>query len=214
MIKSLIRTLILPILFCMSGLSHAALIVFTSQASFNAATAAQGVDTFAGFDTTATTPTPINRAAGVYGYTAMSPGGFFGAGTAADPALSTNFANDSITFNNFTNGAQAIGGNFYDSNLAGEFAPGSITVTAFDQSGTATQTIIDATVSSFLGFVSTDSLVSLTVTTTDPGLFATVDNLTIALRAGTPTGVPEPGSMGLSLAGLGIMGLLARRRRA
>ena len=212
--NSLLRTLALPILFCLSSLSHAALIVFTSEASFIAATSAQGVDTFSDLVPGTVILSPINRNAGVYGYTGTSPGGFFAVGTAGDPALSTNFANDSITFDNFTGGAQAIGANFFDSDLNGAFASGSITVTAVDQTGTVTQTIINATEDSFLGFVSTDSLVSLTVTTLDPNLFATVDNLTIGLRAGgNPTPVPAPGSMVLLLGGLGIMGLSARRRR-
>lgn len=217
MIKSFaLRFLALPILLCLSNFSHAGLIVYTSQASFLAATSAQGVDTYTGFSITGTTPSPITRNAGAYGYTAaVSTTTFFGAGTTANPWLSTNTATDTITFSGFTNGAQAIGGNFFGSNIAGLFATGSVLVAATDLSGTFVQTITNATVNSFIGFVSTDSMVSLTVSAIQSGpLWPTVDNLTIGKRPVSDGTVPEPGSVALLLAGLGIMGLLARRRSA
>ncbi|WP_311959270.1 hypothetical protein, partial [Acinetobacter baumannii] len=104
-----------------------ALVVHTSQADFLAATSSTGTDTFDGFLTTGPTQGPLNRAAGSYSYTAnVSTTSFFGAGTPANPWLSTNTASDSITFTNFSGGAQAIGANFFGSDILGQFALGSI----------------------------------------------------------------------------------------
>ena len=64
----------------LSGTSQAAITVYTSLAAFNAATSAPGTDTYTGFSITGTTPSPINRSAGVYTYTAAtSTTTFFGA---------------------------------------------------------------------------------------------------------------------------------------
>ena len=213
---SVVRALALPVLLSISSLSHATLLVYNSQASFMSATTQQGVDTYSGFNIVGATPSPIIRNAGAYSYTATaSTSSFYGAGSTANPWLSTNQATDSIMFSNFSGGAQAIGGNFFGSDISGLFASGSVLVTAVDLTGTSVQTITGATVSSFLGFVSTDTLISLTVSSIQPAtgvLWPTVDNLTIARAVPTQTDVPEPGTIALLLGGLGLMGALARRR--
>ena len=205
-------------LVAVSGVSHAALTVYTSAASFAAATTAPGVDTYTGFSITGSTPSPITRSAGAYSYTAAaSTSSFFGAGSVANPWLSTNNATDSITFSGFSAGVNAIGGNFFGSDISGLFAAGNITLTAIDGVGsTQTFTILGATTSSFLGFVSsTSSMTSLVVSAVqgvDP-LWPTVDNLTLARAAAVPA-IPEPETYALMLAGLGLLGFIARRRRA
>ncbi|MDQ2819816.1 MAG: PEP-CTERM sorting domain-containing protein [Pseudomonadota bacterium] len=219
MIKtSTLRWLAFAFLACQASFSQANLVAYTTQAGFTAATTAQGTDTYAGFSITGTTPSPITRTAGAYSYTAaVSTTTFFGAGTTANPWLSTNTATATITFSNFTNGAQAIGGNFFGSNINGNFQLGSILITATDVSGAVTQTIVNATTTSFLGFVSTNTLLSLTVASVQPAssvLWATVDNLVLARRAADVAAVPEPGSIALLLAGLGIIVMLARRPKA
>lgn len=191
-----------------AGSANAALTVYTSLASFNAATSNQGTDTFAGFNITGTTAGPLNRSAGIHTYTTTTtPSGlFFGAGTIANPWLSTNTATDAILFNNFSAGVQGVGGNFFGSNIAGAFAAGDVTVTAVDSSGSSVQSIIGATTSSFLGFVTDGSLVSLTVSAVQPAggnLWPTVDNFVLA------NAVPAPGAIAL----LGLAGLVGGRRR-
>lgn len=208
----LIKPLAAAALLAVAGASHAAITVFTTQASFLAAVSAPGVDTFNDLALTSV-PSPITRSAGAYGYTGtVSTTSFFNAGTTADVWLSTNTATDTITFSGFTGGVMAAGGNFFGSDINGAFAAGDITLTATDASGTVTQTLISATTTGFIGFVSTGALTSLTVTSVQPVsgfLWPTVNNLTLA----AVTAVPEPQTYAMLLAGLGFMGFMARRRR-
>jgi hypothetical protein len=196
--------------------AQAAITVYTTAASFAAATTAPGVDTYTGFSITGTTATPIVRAAGAYGYTGSAPNNFFGGGTVANPFLSTNTATDTMTFNTFTGGVEAAGGNFFGSNVSGLYQLGDITITATDGSGTVTQTIIGATTSSFLGFVSTGPLTSVTVTSVQPigaFLWPSLDNFVLAKRAGTITPqVPESSTWLMMIAGFGLVGGAMRRR--
>lgn len=210
---SLLKPLALAALLATAGAAQAAITVFTSQAAFNAATASPGVDTFAGFSIVGSTPGPLTRLAGPYGYTAdVVPvsSSFFGGGSTANPFLSTNTDTDIITFNAFSTGVVGFGGNFFGSNINGLFAIGDITVTATDSSGTVTQTIVGATQSGFLGFVSSSAILSATLASVQPTtgvLWPSVDNLVLSV-------VPEPGTYAMMLAGLGVLGFMARRRRS
>ena len=65
----------------------------------------------------------------------------------------------------------------------------------------------DSETSSFVGFVSSSPLASVVVGTYGDGYWLTANNVTLAMP------VPEPGTYGMMLAGLGVVGWLARRRR-
>ena len=211
---SLIKCLAAAGLLAASAAPQAALVVFNTQASFLAAVSSPGVDTFIGLSITDATASPLLRSAGSYTYTATSTTTFFGAGSAANPWLSTNGATDVITFSGFSSGVNAIGGLFFGSDINGAFASGNVMLTAMDSLGaTSTQTITNATLSSFLGFQSTGAITSLVVSSVSPNstVWPTVDNLTLA--TGAVAAVPEPETWALMLGGLGVLGTLARRRR-
>ena len=203
--------------------SQAVVTVFTSPTDFAAAVLTLGTDTFTGFSTTSITQGPLLRAAGSFGYTAtafdpvsaMFSNVFFGAAPTApgNAALSTLDSKDTIGFGRFTGSVGALGGNFFGTDFSGMLSSASIVVSATDADGTVTRTIDDATAASFLGFVSTrGTLLSASVAAVQNGtgvgfLWPTVDNLVLA------SAVPEPESYALLLAGLGILVVVARRRR-
>ena len=85
--RLILQPLAAAALLCIVGASQAALVVYTTQASFLAAVSAASTDTFAGFAVTGVTAGPITRAVGPYGYTATAASGFYGGGTAANPYL-------------------------------------------------------------------------------------------------------------------------------
>ncbi|HSC64916.1 MAG TPA: PEP-CTERM sorting domain-containing protein [Caldimonas sp.] len=210
---SLCGRLTLACLVIASPAAHADITVFTSPATFLAAVTAPGVDTFSDFSTTTVTSSPIARAAGPYTYSASSGTGFFGAGTVANPALSTNSDFDAITFFNLSGGASAIGGNFFGTDLQGNFVASAVILTATDTLGAiSTQTFV-ATPTSFIGFVSTGGIATLVFSTTMPGnfVFPAVDNLTIAMAQAAP--IPEPQTWSLLFAGLAVIGFFARKSR-
>ena len=209
----LIRPMAAVALLVAAGASHSAITVYTSLAAFNAAVGVTGTDTFAGMSVTRSTASPLVRNAGAYNYTATvsDSGVFFPAGTTANPALSPEIAEHRITFSGFGASVVAAGGNFYGSNIVGVFSAGDMSVTATDSGGGITRVIVGATTGSFLGFVSNGPLSSLSVAAVQPTpeiLWPTIDNFVLA------TAVPEPQTYALLLGGLGLVGFLARRRRA
>jgi hypothetical protein len=216
--KFALQALAIAALVVSASASHAAVTYYSSAATFASAVAASpapGVDTFTGFSITGTTPSPITRTAGSFTYTAAaSTSTFFGAGTTADPWLSTNLATDTITFSGFSPAVKAIGGNFFGSDINGLFAAGNVTLTVLDSLGaTSTQTITGATVGSFGGFTSTGTIVSLILASV-PGaapLWPTADNITLSA---TLAPIPEPGTYALMFAGLAAVGAMVRRRKA
>ena len=208
--RPLLAVTLAAALGAVSTASHAALTAFTTSASFAVATLASATDAFnlLPIDFIAS---PSNRTIGPYSYVASAPGGLFGAGSAANPWLSTNLSGATLTFGSFGGGVSAIGGSFFGSDIAGAFLAGqSLTLTATDSVGASlTQTINGATQTSFLGFASTGTLVTLAVSIASPNAFASVDNLVLAQAAP----IPEPETYAMLLAGLATLATIGRRRR-
>jgi len=208
--RPLLAVTLAAALGAVSRASHAALTAFTPSAGFAAAPLASATDAFnlLPIDFIAS---PSNRTIGPYSYVASASGGLFGAGSAANPWLSTNLSGATLTFGSFGGGVSAIGGSFFGSDIAGAFLAGqNLTLTAMDSVGASlTQTINNSIQTSFLGFASTGTLVSLAVSIANPNAFASVDNLVLAQTAP----IPEPETYAMLLAGLATLAIVGRRRR-
>lgn len=188
---------------CVQGLSHAeaGITVFTDRIAFDNALVAPAVDTFDDLSTTVATPSPTTRSAGTYGYRISSQSGLFGAGPEFAPWLSTNSAVDTILIDRFSGGVFAVGGLFFGSDSTRSFQSAVIEVTVTDRTGSVTQTTPGGF--AFIGFTSTDGILSLSVRAVQPdagSLWPTVNNLVV----GT---IPSPA------AGCMLLGVLAIRRR-
>jgi hypothetical protein len=188
-----LRSLVIVLLLVFAGAAQAAFTVYTSQAAFLAAVAAPATDNYNDL-ALGSVPGPLIRAAAPYGYTAntTSPD-FFIIGTAADAWLSTDVSDDTITFNAIPASVRGIGGRFFVTDFEGAVAAGqTVTLVATDGDGTSTQQIVNATQTSFLGFVSTGPLTSLTVTATNlmpDTAWPTVNDLVLATAASAPPAV-------------------------
>jgi hypothetical protein len=205
--------------------AHAAITVFTTEASYLAAISAPGTDTYNDLPLALIT-SPINRTAGAYTYQAAAPNNFFGAGTAADIWLSTNTASSPITFSNIPSTVRGVGGFFFTSDIAGAAVTGEIRIVATDSLGaTQTVSIPGSTPNSFRGFVTDAQFTSIVVSVPQPVtaadrvsgqqpagtpiLWPTVNNLTLGAQAATPPVfgyTPAAGSTVTATGGTGLVG--------
>lgn len=124
-------------------------------------------------------------------------GGFLGTNQ-IDQALTINFTGGNVT---------AVGGNFFTTNLSDEFQAVSVAVTLSD--GTTVSFTPASMADSYRGFVSDMAITSLSISAPGQSLYASLDNFTVGTAI---SAVPEPASW--MLAGLGLAGLLALRRRS
>lgn len=208
--KSPLKSLTLAVLLLSGAAAQADITIYTTRASFLAALASSGTDTFNDL-TPVETSTPLLRSAGAYAYRAsVGPvSDFYPAGTAPDIWLSTAVSNDTMTFDNFTAGIRGFGGNFFGSNINGLFDPNrTIVLTASDGVSMRTVNLMNTSTSTFLGFISSDPLRTVSLHGDGvPGVtyWATANDVTIGL-------VPEPAAYAMLAGGLGLVGFALRRR--
>lgn len=207
-----LKSLSLAALLLATASAQADLLVYTDRTAFLAALSAPGTDTFNDL-TNAATATPLSRVAGPYSYQASAGpvSDFWPAGSPPDIWLSTTSANDTITFDNFSAGVRGFGGNFFGSDINGNFDPyRTMILTATAGAFSRTVNLYNTTTTTFLGFISSDPLA--TVTLHNDGLpgapyWVSANDVTLGVAA-----VPEPESYGMLLAGLGLVGFAMRRR--
>lgn len=202
-----LKSLALAAMLLTAAAANADITVYTSQSAFAAATTAPGVDTYNDLAVQLYT-SPLARTAGAYRYTVSAENGLYGAGTAADAWLSTNSRTSPMIFSNFSSGVNAFGGNFFGSDVTGTFIPGTSVVLTAQDGTSLTYQIDNTTTGSFLGFVSSSTLTSVSLTSVG-AYWPTANNVTLAMAAA----VPEPETYAMLLVGMSLLGVAARRRR-
>ena len=199
--------------------AHAAITVYTDQASFLAAVQGQATDSFD--DLTPSDPSdpssylpPLLRSVGAYGYTVSAVGQLSviaNPGMGADRWISVNEWPNPIVINTFTGDVAAAGMFLFATDLSGNVISAEVMATVTDSLGATFEwSLTPSSAGNFVGFVSTGLLTSVTVNSSFGGgaPFVTINDLTLAAP------IPEPGTWALLLAGLGVVGSLARRRLA
>lgn len=216
---SQVKALILTALLFVASTAQASITVYTNQAAYLAALSATAVDTYDNLPID-TINTPLNRTAGAYSYTVTTSGlssQLYGAGNGDDHWLGTNAPGDSLVFSNFSSTVRGVGGFFFGSDVFGDYTSStSSTLTATNTLGEIlTYQLLLPTQYSFIGFISSDAIATLRFKSSDAdnGVWATVNDLHLSAAAVIPA-VPEPSSYALLLAGMGLLGLIARWRQA
>ena len=206
-----LRAWVLSCLVCglwQSG-ATAAVITYTDQSVFNAAVTGQVEQDFASFN--GFYYNGLNVSVPGYSISASAPGALF----AAPGLISTNIADEPLTFTFTGTLPTAVGGLFFVTDL--NFGALSSTLTVSLNDGTfinlpaPTGGGLNLT-GAFAGFTSDVGITSLTVggafsSTVDP--FATVNSLYVG--TGRSATVPEPSSFAL-MSVIGLLGLVYRKR--
>jgi hypothetical protein len=215
-----LRCIAASALICAAG-SASAVITFTNS-SASPVFVGGSVDRFT--DLTINTFLPglaTSRSAGAFTYNVATTdvggveSGLFVVPIAGNVGLSTAWFEDALQFTFTSPDILGFGGNFFRTNPLGEAvgantggatgAP-TVSITVTDINGLSFTQAVNASLTTFSGFISDVPLASATVriATLDPLRYISADNVVLSA-------VPEPGTYGLMA--LGLVSLLARRRR-
>jgi hypothetical protein len=163
------------------------------------------------FDSLTNPPSnPLNLSSGGFAFTVSGPNGLYSEiGGTGSRFLGLNNATDALTFT-FTGGTPtAIGGNFFNTDMADNFTAGNVTLTLND--GTIYSFVsLNTGVSPFVGFTTDNAnpITSLTIQSTSPSAWSSLDNLVVGRVA-----IPEPSTYALGAGVLALGFALWRRRR-
>jgi PEP-CTERM motif len=179
--------------------SFASTITYTSSAAFLAQVQPGAyTETFTGLIDPPAGPAVFSN--GTISYSASAPSDIYLAGG----FLGTSQIDEALTIMFTSGNVNAIGANFFATDISDAFQSVSLTLTLSD--GTVETFTPTSFSDSYRGFTSTVAITSLVISGPGASLYAGLDNLTVGAA------VPEP--TGLALAGLGLAGLLISRRRA
>jgi hypothetical protein len=210
-LTSTIKSLSIAVFVLATGAAQASIVVYTTQASYLAAIANPGVDTFDDLSGAGLIDMALPRTAGTFNYLAEAgpDSGLYGAGNGTDGYLSTDSPFDIALLSGFSSKVRGVGGFFFGSNVSGQFEPGATIelMAADNQGGYASYSVVNSDLSSFVGFVWTGELAFVMVWTDSDQSWLTIDDLTLG------TAIPEPATYSLMLAGLGMMGVALHRRQ-
>lgn len=184
-------------LSALSSQADAAVTYYTSQTAYAAALAESTTETFSS--------TPLTS-----GLSYKSDAGSVAGGVFSDRVVNGG-ASTTFSFGGDVNGF----GGFFDETPGG-FGQGIVFSLTFVGGTQATLSQhLDDDAGDFFGFISTDAFSSVLLTGgTTPGGTAETYNLDNVQFGTTTAAVPEPASIALMLAGLGLVGAAARRRAA
>lgn len=192
--------------------ADATVTLFTDRAAFLAAVLNPGTDTFDDLPA-GLLPATLDRTAGSYGYTVSAPNGLFsGSLGAGDVFMIANRSTNSLLFSGFTGGVGAIGADIFAADFPGVFAAVSSISVVFEAGGNENVFVItNPTATSFFGIRSTSGLTSFAIvgpgTIDGPFRWPSANNLVLAAA------IPEPATWAMLIAGFGLVGVAARRRR-
>ncbi|MBE0637764.1 MAG: hypothetical protein IH598_04530, partial [Bacteroidales bacterium] len=132
---------------------------------------------------------PHTFTTGSYNYTVSTAGGLY-ITSAYGRELSTDAALDAITIT-FSPGVTCVGGNFYSSNIAGNYVNNEVIINFNGDDPPASITSSPADVNNFVGYVSSTSITSITISSVQGGgalVWPTLDNLRLSNAAGEVDG--------------------------
>lgn len=217
-----LRCIAASALICTAGSASAA-ITFTS-ASASPVFTGGSVDRYTDLTINSFLPgLSAARTAGAFSYAVATTtlggpeSGLFVVPIAGNVGLSTAWFEDALQFTFNSADVLGFGGNFFRTNPLGEAvgantggatgAP-TVSITVTDINGLSFTQAVNAGLTTFSGFISDVPLASATVrvATLNNLVYVSADNVVLSA-------VPEPGTYGLMALGLGLVSLLARRRR-
>src|SRR5437764_9972425 len=160
----------------LTAMTTQATTIYTNQAAFLAATQPGSyLETFNSLPQFTQLASPLSFSSNGFSYNATAPtAGFFNLGPTGDTWLSTFHEFDPIIFNFTSNNVTSVGGFFFLTDLTGNVAGGTVTVTL---NNGKMFSITDAISTSFIGFTTGVPIQSLTVTPPSSGatlVFVTV----------------------------------------
>lgn len=187
---------------------------YSSLSAWLAAVSGSGLDTFNDLSLDVNNPPPsLSRSAGSFTYVARATEGLFAVGPVGDTWLSTNTANDVLSFDSFSPAVRGIGGLFFGTDIDGVLIPsGTLRVSWATSAGNGFLDLVNPSATTFFGLTVNGTITSLSLQDLTPddeaNYWPTANDLRLA------TVVPEPSTYLLVGMALAMLVVLRRWKRA